>query len=98
MIAGILPWNFPFFLIVRKLAPALVTGNTIVIKPSSETPNNAFEFAAIVAESSLPKGVFNLVSGAGSVVGQRPCRSPPRWHGQHDRQRGGGRQDHARGC
>ena len=41
VIAGILPWNFPFFLIVRKMAPALVTGNTIVIKPSSETPNNA---------------------------------------------------------
>ena len=71
VIAGILPWNFPFFLIVRKMAPALVTGNTIVIKPSSETPNNAFEFARLVAQSSLPKGVFNLVSGAGSVVGTK---------------------------
>ncbi len=69
VVAGILPWNFPFFLIARKMAPALVTGNTIIIKPSSETPNNAFEFASIVAESSLPKGVFNLVSGSGSVVG-----------------------------
>ena len=54
VIAGILPWNFPFFLIVRKMAPALVTGNTIVIKPSSETPNNAFEFARLVAQSTLP--------------------------------------------
>jgi lactaldehyde dehydrogenase/glycolaldehyde dehydrogenase len=69
VIAGILPWNFPFFLIVRKMAPALVTGNTIVIKPSSETPNNAFEFAKLVAQSSLPKGVFNLISGSGTVVG-----------------------------
>jgi len=67
--AGILPWNFPFFLIARKLAPALLTGNTIVIKPSSETPNNAFEFAKLVDEVALPKGVFNLVSGEGSVVG-----------------------------
>nr|WP_205588723.1 aldehyde dehydrogenase [Poseidonibacter antarcticus] len=67
--AGILPWNFPFFLIARKLAPAFVTGNTIVIKPSSETPNNAFEFAKLVDEVGLPKGVFNLVSGEGSVVG-----------------------------
>ena len=67
--AGILPWNFPFFLIARKLAPAFVTGNTIVIKPSSETPNNAFEFAKLVNEVGLPKGVFNLVSGEGSVVG-----------------------------
>jgi len=69
VIAGIVPWNFPFFVIIRKLAPALVTGNTIVIKPSSETPNDAFEFAKLVAGSSLPKGVFNVVSGAGSVVG-----------------------------
>jgi len=67
--AGILPWNFPFFLIARKLAPALVTGNTIVIKPSSDTPNNAFEFAKLVDEIDLPKGVFNLVSGTGSEVG-----------------------------
>ena len=69
VVAGILPWNFPFFLIVRKMAPALVTGNTIVIKPSGDTPNNACEFAKIVAESSLPKGVFNLVTGKGSVIG-----------------------------
>ena len=76
VIAGILPWNFPFFLIVRKMAPALVTGNTIVIKPSSETPNNAFEFARLVAQSSLPKGVFNLVSGSGSVVGKALAAHP----------------------
>jgi len=76
VVAGILPWNFPFFLIARKLAPALVTGNTIVIKPSRETPNNAFEFAKIVAKSSLPKGVFNLVSGAGSVVGNALAGHP----------------------
>jgi len=69
VVAGILPWNFPFFLIARKMAPALVTGSTIVIKPSCNTPNNAFEFAQIVAESSLPKGVFNLVSGSGANVG-----------------------------
>ncbi|WP_375723292.1 aldehyde dehydrogenase [Arcobacter sp. KX21116] len=67
--AGILPWNFPFFLIARKLAPALLTGNTIVIKPSSETPNNAFEFAKLVDEVGLPKGVFNLISGSGKEVG-----------------------------
>lgn len=63
VVAGILPWNFPFFLIARKLAPALVAGNTIVIKPSEETPLNAFEFARLVAECDLPAGVFNLVGG-----------------------------------
>ncbi|PAF44370.1 aldehyde dehydrogenase [Helicobacter sp. 11S02629-2] len=67
--SGILPWNFPFFLIVRKLAPALITGNTIVIKASSETPNNAFEFAKLAHKVGLPKGVFNLVSGSGGTVG-----------------------------
>ena len=58
------------------MAPALVTGNTIVIKPSSETPNNAFEFAKLVAKSSLPKGVFNMVSGSGSVVGKALAANP----------------------
>ena len=66
---GILPWNFPFFLIARKLAPALVTGNTIVIKPSEETPINAFEFAKLAAETDLPAGVFNLLGGTGQTVG-----------------------------
>lgn len=69
VVAGILPWNFPFFLIARKLGPALVTGNTIVIKPSEETPINAYEFAKLVDETDLPAGVFNLVSGRGSTVG-----------------------------
>ncbi|MGC1783580.1 MAG: aldehyde dehydrogenase [Acidobacteriaceae bacterium] len=76
VVAGILPWNFPFFLIVRKVAPALITGNTIVIKPSEETPNNACEFAKIVAESSLPKGVFNLVTGSGAGVGSALASHP----------------------
>ncbi len=67
---GILPWNFPFFLIARKTAPALVTGNTIVVKPSQLTPENAYVFAEIVKESGLPKGVFNMVMGRGSVIGK----------------------------
>jgi lactaldehyde dehydrogenase/glycolaldehyde dehydrogenase len=69
VVAGILPWNFPFFLIARKLAPALVTGNTIVIKSSEETPLNAIAFAKLVAETELPPGVFNLVSGTGAGAG-----------------------------
>ena len=76
VIAVILPWNFPFFLIARKMAPALVTGNTIVIKPSSETPLNAFLFAELVGKSSLPKGVFNLVSGSGAVLGHALAANP----------------------
>src|SRR5690606_8442134 len=71
VVAGILPWNFPFFMIARKVAPALVTGNTIVIKPSEETPFCAYEFARIVAQAELPAGVFNLVNGLGASVGQQ---------------------------
>ncbi len=70
VVAGILPWNFPFFLIARKMAPALITGNTIVIKPSEETPNNAALFARLVTETDLPQGVFNLVYGRGGTTGR----------------------------
>jgi lactaldehyde dehydrogenase / glycolaldehyde dehydrogenase len=69
VVAGILPWNFPFFLIARKAAPALVTGNTIVIKPSEETPLNAAAFCELVVEAGLPPGVINVVHGRGRTVG-----------------------------
>ncbi|MGP3591846.1 aldehyde dehydrogenase [Vagococcus sp. WN89Y] len=73
---GILPWNFPFFLIARKMAPALITGNTIVVKPSEFTPNNAVAFAKIVHDVGLPAGVFNLVLGRGETVGQELAGNP----------------------
>lgn len=73
---GILPWNFPFFLIARKAAPALITGNTIVIKPSEVTPLNAVLFAEIVDAVGLPAGVFNIVFGYGPVVGHELAANP----------------------
>ena len=73
---GILPWNFPFFLIARKAAPALVTGNTIVIKPSELTPNNAAIFAGILHDIGLPAGVINFVYGYGPEVGQELAANP----------------------
>ena len=69
VVAGILRWNFPFFLIARKTAPALVTGNTIVIKSSEETPLNAFDFTELLAECDLPKGAFNLVTADARAAG-----------------------------
>ncbi|WKX27806.1 aldehyde dehydrogenase [Tatumella ptyseos] len=68
--SGILPWNFPFFLIARKVAPALITGNTIIIKPSELTPNNASIFCDILHSLDFPKGVINVVYGIGQEVGQ----------------------------
>lgn len=70
VIGGILPWNFPFFLIARKTAPALVTGNTIVIKPSEETPHNAVKFCELVAEAGVPPGLINIVHGRGPGAGK----------------------------
>lgn len=70
VVAGILPWNFPLFMVARKVAPALITGNTIVVKPSEETPYCAYEFAKIAAAAELPAGVFNLVAGRGKTVGE----------------------------
>lgn len=72
--AGILPWNFPFFLIARKLAPALVTGNTIVIKSSEETPLNACMFASLLEQADVPPGVINILSGRGAGAGDALTR------------------------
>ena len=76
VVVGICPWNFPFFVMARKVAPALLTGNTIVVKPSSETPNSTFEFAKLVAQLDLPKGVLNIVSGGGGTLGNALVKSP----------------------
>ncbi len=76
VIGGILPWNFPFFLIARKAAPALVTGNTIVIKPSEETPHNAAKFCELLLETDLPPGTINVVHGRGPTVGKALATSP----------------------
>ncbi|TPE51066.1 aldehyde dehydrogenase [Amaricoccus solimangrovi] len=76
VVGGILPWNFPFFLIARKLAPALITGNTIVIKPSEETPNNAAMFMKLLAETDMPAGVVNMVYGRGATTGAALCENP----------------------
>jgi lactaldehyde dehydrogenase/glycolaldehyde dehydrogenase len=69
VVAGILPWNFPFFLIARKVAPALVTGNSIVVKPSEETPHNAVKFCELLERTSLPAGLVNFTHGRGPTVG-----------------------------
>ncbi len=69
VIGGILPWNFPFFLIARKAGPALITGNTIVIKPSEETPHNAVKFCELLVELDFPPGLINVVHGRGAGAG-----------------------------
>jgi len=70
VVACILPWNFPFYVLARKMGPALITGNTVLLKPSSDTPCSALEFARILEEIKLPRGVVNVITGKGSVVGK----------------------------
>ncbi|SFV14990.1 aldehyde dehydrogenase family protein [Pseudoduganella namucuonensis] len=69
VIGAIVPWNTPFMITCWKLAPALATGCTVVIKPAEETPLSALHLAALVAEAGFPPGVVNVVTGRGAVAG-----------------------------
>jgi alpha-ketoglutaric semialdehyde dehydrogenase len=66
----ITPWNFPMAIPSWKIAPALVTGNTVVIKPAEDTPLSTYNFAQVLSEAGLPNGVLNVVYGEGTVVGK----------------------------
>lgn len=63
------PWNFPLAILVGMTTAAIVSGNTVLVKPSSETPGIAFQFASVLEEVGLPAGVFNLIPGPGATVG-----------------------------
>jgi acyl-CoA reductase-like NAD-dependent aldehyde dehydrogenase len=76
VIGAIVPWNFPFLLSSWKLAPALAAGNTVVIKPASQTPLTALKFAELCQEAGLPEGVLNVVTGPGGKVGMALVRDP----------------------
>ncbi|SHM06400.1 aldehyde dehydrogenase (NAD+) [Bradyrhizobium lablabi] len=72
----ITPWNFPIAIPAWKIAPALCYGNTVVFKPAEIVPGSAHALSEIIARSGLPAGVFNLVMGSGSVVGQTMLEHP----------------------
>jgi len=76
VVVAITAWNFPLALAGRKLGPALITGNTIVIKPTVETPLATMALGRIANAVGIPAGVLNIVNGSGSVVGQHLCESP----------------------
>ncbi|PTL40241.1 aldehyde dehydrogenase [Alkalicoccus saliphilus] len=70
VVAGIVPWNFPVFILARKVATSLIAGCTIVLKPSQQTPNTAAFFTEMIDEMNiLPKGVYNFITGKGSTLG-----------------------------
>ncbi|MBI2646705.1 MAG: L-glutamate gamma-semialdehyde dehydrogenase [Deltaproteobacteria bacterium] len=72
----IAPWNFPLAILVGMSSAAIVTGNTVVIKPSTDAPTIAYQFMKIAEEAGLPPGVINFVSGSGSVVGNFLIKHP----------------------
>jgi betaine-aldehyde dehydrogenase len=76
VVGCITPWNYPLHQIIGKVAPAIATGCTVVLKPSEVAPLNAFVLAEILESIGLPKGVFNLVTGLGPVVGEAIAAHP----------------------
>lgn len=76
VVAGIVPWNFPHLMAVWKIAPALATGCTIVLKPAEETPLTALLLGELILEAGFPPGVVNIVTGYGESAGAALVRHP----------------------
>ena len=76
VVAAIVPWNFPLLLASWKVAPALACGNTVILKPASQTPLTALALGEIAVEVGLPPGVLNVVTGPGSELGQAIVEHP----------------------
>ena len=70
VVGAIIPWNYPSALVSRKVAPSMIAGDTIVLKPHEITPLSALEMARIFDEAEVPSGVVNIVCGAGGTIGQ----------------------------
>src|SRR5260221_5087699 len=76
VVAAIVPWNFPLLLTAWIVEPALACGNTVIIKPASQTPLTALALAEVAQEAGLPPGVLNVITGPGSKVGQMIVEHP----------------------
>lgn len=76
VVGAIIPWNYPSVLVARKVAPSLIAGDTIVLKPHEMTPLSAQEMARIFDEAGVPAGVINIVNGRGASVGEAITASP----------------------
>ena len=76
VVVALTPWNFPAATVTRKIAPALLGGNTMVLKPSSNTPLSSLLIAEVLKEAGLPPGVLNVVTGAGAEVGPALIQHP----------------------
>jgi lactaldehyde dehydrogenase/glycolaldehyde dehydrogenase len=76
VVAAIIPWNYPAALVSRKVAPALIAGNAIVLKPHEETPLSALFMARLMEQAGVPAGVVNIITGPGGTVGAALTQDP----------------------
>ncbi len=76
VVGAIIPWNFPLKMAIWKLGPALAAGNTVVLKPSEETPATAMELSKIIDEIGFPPGVVNIIPGYGTEAGEALIKHP----------------------
>ena len=76
VVAAIVPWNFPLLIAMWKVAPALATGNTVILKPASQTPLTALAIGQLAIDCGFPPGVLNVMTGSGSTLGQAIVSHP----------------------
>ena len=76
VVVTVTPWNYPFMMLAWKAVPALAVGNTVVIKPASVTPLTTLEFARLAEKAGFPKGVVNVVTGPGAIIGEALVTNP----------------------
>ena len=76
VVASITPWNYPFMMAVWKIAPALIVGNTVVLKPASYTPLTSLELGRAFQDAGMPAGALNIITGPGAEVGDELSRNP----------------------
>nr|MBA4169394.1 aldehyde dehydrogenase family protein [Chloroflexota bacterium] len=76
VVGAIIPWNYPLMMAAWKVAPALATGNTLVLKPASATPLTAIRLGELALEAGIPAGVLNVIPGPGAEVGEAMAAHP----------------------
>ena len=76
VVGCITPWNYPLGQVIQKIVPALLMGNTVILKPSQHTPLSAYYLTEAIEAAGFPKGVFNLITGRGGEIGNSLSTHP----------------------
>ncbi len=73
VVAAIVPWNYPLWMAIWKIAPALITGNSVILKPAEQSPMSAIKIGSLLSEAGIPDGVFSVLPGDGPITGKALC-------------------------